>query len=711
MVKKSDLLRSLKEDLRASDRLRQEWFNKIHEWRNETSGKPYGNEVKGKSKIVSQDIRKQLEWMLPTLADPFLSTPDIIKCNPVTFEDVLAARQNELILNTQFCRKFPRYNFLMKALKVLATEGTLVVQTGWDYEDEEVDTMVETVGSHPLTGEDTIVMSKEKVTRIKKNQPTAVVCRNEDIYLDPTCMDNMDKCQFVIHRYETDLSTLKADGRYKNLDKVAMEEGAKYDYGFIQQDHTFFKFSDKARKKMLVYEYWGNYDIDEDGFAEPIVCAWIGNTIIRLQSNPYPDKKPPFIVVPFNAVPFQMHGDSLASIIGDNQKVKTAIIRGIIDNMAQSNNAQVGMRKGALDMANRKKFLEGKNFEYNGTPNDFWQGSYNAIPSSVFDILTVMNNEIESQTGVKSFSGGITGSSLGSTATGARGALDATATRRISLVRNIAENLIKPLMRKWMAYNSEFLEEEEIVRITNDEFVPIRRDDLDGNIDIDISISTADDNAAKSQELSFLLQTMGPNQDFEINKMIMAEIARLSRMPELEKQIRAHQPQKDPAEEQAKQLEMAKLQLELELMKADIADKNARAGENVIDAEVKKAKMQVEMAKARKLGSEADGLDLDFLVKNESGIGNDTKDQDKYAHEMNMKMMDRQHKLEDASMNREHDMNKFMMDKQFKDQEAEKNREHELMKLSAERTHQVQDDDVAREHELEKLNRQKRGDK
>ena len=668
MIKKSELLNRFKDDLKAADRLRQEWFNKIQEFRSQTAGLPYGNEVKGKSRIVSLDIKKQLEWMLPTLADPFLSTSDVIKCNPVTYEDVLAARQNELLLNTQFCRKFPRYNFMMKALKVLATEGTLVVQTGWDYEDEEVETMVEAVVAHPETGEEVIAMTKEKVTKVRKNQPTATVCRNEDIYLDPTCMDDMSKAQFVIHRYETDLSTLKSDGRYKNLDKVADQEGHKYDYGYLQQDHTYFKFQDQARKKMVVYEYWGNYDIDEDGIAEPIVCAWIGNTIVRLQSNPYPDQRPPFIVVPFNAVPFQLHGESLASVIGDNQKVKTAIIRGVIDNMAQSKNGQVGMRKGALDIANRKKFLEGKNFEYNGTPNDFWQGSYNQIPSSAFDVLTIMNNEIESQTGVKSFSGGITGSALGSTATGARGALDATATRRISLVRNVAENLIKPLMRKWMAYNYAFLEEEEIVRITNAEFVPIRRDDLDGNIDIDITISTAEDNSAKAQELSFLLQTMGPNQDFEINKLLMGQIAKLSRMPDLEKQIMNHQQQPDPMEQQAKQLEMQKIMLELEMMQAEIKDKLARAGENTVDMKVKEAKMQVEMAKARKLGSEADGIDLAFLMKNE-GVDTQAKQDEENAKYMRT----RQAQVEDREQGRLHDLDKMALKSMF-DIEKEKSK-------------------------------------
>ena len=616
-INKSELLNKLKSDMKAADILRLEWFNKISDYGNQTFGRPYGNEIKGKSQIVSQDIRKQLEWMIPSLADPFLSSPDIIKCNPITWEDVPSARQNELLLNTQFCRKFPRYNFLMKSLKVLAMEGTLVVQTGWDYEDEEVEEMMETVVIDPESGEEMIIMAKQKVTKVKKNQPTAVVCRNEDIYIDPTCMDNMDKCQFVIHRYETDLSSLRADGRYKNLDQVEKHEGQVRDNGYYPQDHTYFTFEDKARKKMVMYEYWGNYDVNEDGIAEPIVCSWIGNTVVRLQSNPYPDKKPPFIVVPFNAVPFQIYGDSLASVIGDNQKVKTAIIRGVIDNMAQSNNGQVGMKKGSLDIANRKKFLQGNNFEYNGDKGDFWQGSYNQIPGSAFDVMTLMNNEIESQTGVKSFSGGITGNSLGSSATGARGALDATATRRISLVRNIAENLIKPLMRKWMSYNAEFLEAEEIVRITNEEFIPIKRDDLTGNIDIDISISTAEDNNAKSQELSFLLQTLGNTMPFEMTQMIIAEIAKLSRMPDLEKRIRDFKQEPDPAAQQMQQAEMERLALENQKLQSEIARNNARAGEDEIDIQLKMQKAQVEAAKARKLGSEADMTDLDFLLKND----------------------------------------------------------------------------------------------
>jgi hypothetical protein len=635
-VDKAKLLQSLKADLTNATPSKKTWDMKRKEWLNQHNGEKYGNEEAGKSAIVSRDIKKQSEWQHASIIDPFVSSTNIVKCYPITAEDALSARQNELLLNTQFCRKFDRYNFMAKAVKVLDREGTAIIQTGWDYQDEKVMTVVEAVAVDEY-GNQIIVEQEVEETVVIKNQPTAKVCRNEDIYIDPTCEDDMDKCQFVIYRYETDISTLKKDGRYKNLGRVAQSLGqTSYDYDYRPEDGTRFQFKDDPRRKVIVHEYWGNYDVNEDGIAEPIVCAWVNDTIIRLQDNPYPDGKPPFIVVPFNAVPFQVFGEANAELIGDNQKIKTAVLRGMIDNMAQSNNGQVGIRKGALDPVNRKKYMSGKPFEFNGTRDDFWQGSFNPLPSSAFDMLGLMNNEIESLTGVKSFSGGINGNSLGASATGARGAMDATSVRRMNIVRNIAENLVKPLLRKWMAYNAEFLEDEEVVRVTNEEFVPVRKDDLSGKVDIDLAISTAEDDAAKTQQMSFLLQTLGSNLDPEITKELMAQILELSRMPDQAMKLRNYQPQPDPMLEQMKQLELVKLQMEIEKIKADVADKYARAEENGIDAQLKQQKVQVEAAKARNLNSSADLADLEFLER-DSGTSIRDKMEEleaKHRHEM-----------------------------------------------------------------------------
>jgi hypothetical protein len=614
-VDKSKILTSLKRDLKQAETLKKITDAQVAGWRAEYDGKPYGNEVAGKSRIVSSDIKKQSEWSIPSLVDPFVSSPDIVKCSPITAEDTESARQNELLLNTQFCRKFDRYNFMMKSIKLLEREGTLVVQTGWEYEDEVVTVEAETVEVDEY-GNEYITTSEIEETIVKKNQPTARICRMEDIYIDPTCEDDMDKCQFVIYRYETDISTLRKDGRYKNLDRVAKSLGSSsHDGDYRPEDDTRFQFADEARKKLMVFEYWGNYDVNEDGEAEAIVCAWVGNTIIRLEDNPYPDGKPPFLVVPFRAVPFQMHGEANAALIGDNQKVKTAIVRGIIDNMAQSNNGQLGIKKGALDISNRKKMLAGQNFEFNSTPGDFWQGSYNPIPSSAFDMIGLMNNEIESLTGVKSFSGGISGNSIGSTATSARGAMDAQTVRRMNIVRNIAENLVKPLLRKWMVYNAEFLEEEEVVRITNSEFVPVRKDDLSGRVDVDLTVETSEENNARAQQLSFLLQTLGNNVDPAITQELMAQILDLSRMPDQAEKIRTYKPEPDPMEQQIKQLQLENMVLENQKLKSEIQRNTSIANENDIDRQVKLARAARDEAQTRLIHSNADFRDLEFLSK------------------------------------------------------------------------------------------------
>ena len=623
-VNKQQLLNALKADFNAAKELRSELDAKIRKWKSEYNSEPYGNEVEGRSKLVSRDIKKQSEWLLPGLLEPFVSTPDIIKASPVTPEDAQAAPKIEVLLNTQFCRQFNRYNFMTKALKVLDQEGTVVVRTGWEVEEKTVEVMEEREVPNPDLQQAVFLVQqgrldpnvlqqipqtvKQQVKVMKKkavkNQPTAMVCRNEDIFLDPTCQDNMDNCQFVIYRYESDMTTLKKAGIYKNLDFIDLKDNINGDY--TTPDNTNFKFKDNPRKKILVYEYWGNYDINGDGLAEPIVCTWVDDVIIRLQDNPFPDKKPPFIVLPFSFTPFSLYGEPNAELLSDVQKIKTAIYRGFIDNMALSNNGQKGIRKGALDYSNKKRFLNGQNFEFNGTPNDFYDGTFNELPGSIFNVLTLMNNEAESITGVASFNTGLNGNSLGSTATSIRGAIDSATNRRLNLVRNISENLVKPLLRKWLAYDAEFLDEETQFRITNDEFLYLKKDDLGANIDIDLTISTSDDNQAKAQELAYMLQTIGPSEDPGIRKIIMTEIARLYRMPQLAYMISSYEPQPDPVTEQMRQLQVAMLQ-------AQVNNEQSKADENSVDRELKGAKVQTELAKAKNLSASADKTDLDYI--------------------------------------------------------------------------------------------------
>ena len=377
-------------------------------------------------------------------------------------------------------------------------------------------------------------------------------------------------------------------------------------YYYTAYDDSF-SFKDKSRQKLLIYEYWGYYDINGDGINEPIVAAWINDVLIRLEDNPYPDKKLPFIVTPFIPIPFKIHGESNAELLDDIQKIKTAIYRGFIDNMALSKKKKKGIRKGALDAVNLKKFLAGENFQFNTSPNDFYDGHFNELPGSAFNMLQLLSNEAESITGIKSFNQGLNSNSLGGTATSAQGVLSSAATRRTNIVRNIAENLVKPLLRKWLAYDAEFLDEENQIRITNDEFIWLQRDDLGANIDIELNISTSDDNQSKASELAFILQTTAQSLPFELTKTILVKLANLYRLPDLAKAIETYeQPQPDPMQEQMQQLQ-------LQAMQAEVGLTESKAQKNMAEIPLKEAKTNTEMAKAENISSKTDKQDLDYI--------------------------------------------------------------------------------------------------
>ena len=260
---------------------------------------------------------------------------------------------------------------------------------------------------------------------------------------------------------------------------------------------------------------------------------------------------------------------------------------------------------------------------------------YPEIPRSAVEVLNMQNNDAESLTGVKAFSQGIAGQALGATATGIRSALDATSKRELGILRRLSNGL-NQIGRKIISMNAEFLEDEEIIRITNEEFIAINRNDLGGKYDIKLNISTAEADEQKASELAFMLQTMGNTMPPEMSYMILADIAKLRKMPDLAKRISEYQPQPDPMAEQMHQLEM-------QMLEAKIRNETAKGAENEVDIGLKTAKTATEQAKARSMHSGSDLSDLDFVEK-ESGVGN-ARDQEandkKHAQNMESKEHDR----------------------------------------------------------------------
>jgi len=637
--KKEPTIQDLKRDLRVASGYHDEQITKIDKWDAllNVTGEAQPPKVKGRSSVQPKLIRRQAEWRYPALTEPFLSSDKLFQINPVTFEDREAAKQNELVLNWQFRTKINRIKFIDEFVRSTVDEGTSIVQVGWlrqttteteltpiwdhyEVDDpqvaEQLQQAVQLKQANPrifdesadeaikaavalfereglVTMAQQVGMQEMEVEKVLENRPTITVLDPRNVYIDPTCNGDIKNALFVIVAFETNRAELqKSTDIYSNLDQVNWDTATTSltaTYG--KNNYGEFNFQDSARKKVIAYEYWGFNDINGDGNLVPIVTTWIDDTIIRMEENPFPDGKLPFVLTQYTPVKREVYGDSDAALLEDNQRILGAVTRGVVDLLGRAANAQLGLAKGLLDPLNRRKFDSAQTYEFNPNMNPatgMIEHKYPEIPQSALALLNMQNSEAEALTGVKSFSGGLSSQAYGNVATGIRGMLDAASKREMSILRRLAQS-VTAIGEKIVGMNSVFLSDKEVIRVTNKQFVEVKREDLKGNFDLQVDITTAEVNDAKVQDLGFLLQTIGPNMDPDISKIILAEIANLKNMPDLAERIKTFQPEPDPMAQQMQQLELAKLQSEIEF-------NNARAEKYRTSAQVDQVEANLEMS-------------------------------------------------------------------------------------------------------------------
>lgn len=636
--KKEPSIQLLKGDLESAKPAHDAIMAQIREWNDlmEVKGKAKPPKVKGRSQVQPRLVRRQAEWRYAPLSEPFLSSNKLFKVTPVTFEDELAARQNELVLNYQFRTQLNKVKLVDDYVHSVVDDGTGIARIGWERKTVKIKTETPVFQLYPIenqeqadvlqqalqlqaenpreydetmpedikeavnyfneTGEATYAIqtgvTEVEVEKALVNRPTVEMLNPNNVVIDPSCNGDLDKALYAVISFETCKADLmKNKDRYHNLDKIDWESSSP----ITDPDHESktpgdFQFKDALRKKVVAYEYWGFYDINDDGSLEPIVATWIGSTLIRMEKNPFPDGKLPLVVVPYMPRKRELYGEADAELLGDNQAILGATMRGMIDLLGRSANGQRGYPKGMLDTLNRRRYDDGQDYEYNpmqGNPSQaIMEHKFPELPQSAIVMTQMQNQEAEALTGVKAFSGGVTGEAYGDVAAGIRGVLDAASKREMAILRRLAKGMAD-IGTKICAMNAVFLSEKEVVRITNEQYVEINREDLKGNFDIEVDINTAEIDNQKSQDLSFMVQTLGNTVDQTITLSLVAKIAELKRMPDLAHELRTWKPQPDPMEEQLKQLAIQKAQLENEELKSKIALNNAKAKEATSSGDLK----------------------------------------------------------------------------------------------------------------------------
>ena len=660
----------LSKDRIEADTMHSAFLTKLDEYREARRG---GKEIvtrTNRSTVRPLLVRKQNERKYPSLEEPFLSTADLFTIRPRTAEDQKAAQQNSLMLNYYWATKVDKVALIGEIVRRVVDEGTVIVKTGWHSKTEEYkETEKQPIFGTPEesyeiiqgliqagkispeegqalveTGEQMPVGFKEvevTKTRLVENHPTYEVCANENIIVDPTCEGDLSKAQFVIHEYETDYATLKAQewepktetGMYKNLADIDFDSDNK-DYvnnanSEAKDKSTNFTFSDKARKKVKVSEYWGYWDIEGDGKTVSIVATWINEVMVRLEKNPFAHGELPFSSTTYMPRAKEFHGEPDAALLIENQESIGKMTRAYHDITTTKAIGQK-LTRGDLFSTPTEWDLYERGNDARTTPgvdprSGIYQMNVESIDPAVFQVIQMQQQDAAELTGGSDSTGGYAAGSVA----GMKSTMSATARRDASILRRISTELLQHMARLTVVNTQAYASEEETVRITSTEFVTVRRDDLQGEFDLIIDVSTPESDAQKAQQLTMLLQTNNANMDPNLSAILLGKIMRLWKMPDTAKQVEEFKPEPNPQQEALVKLQIENATLENAMLKAQMAkiakgmeesdgkmkERESRAIENQIDQYMKAAKAEELKAKAEKLKAETDVIDQGFLHK------------------------------------------------------------------------------------------------
>ena len=548
-----------------------------------------GNETEkdgGRSRIVSSDVMDTVEWMMPSFMKAFAGGKDSIGVEPQGSEDIEKAEKNKKLLNWQFTNRCKGFLVLYELIKAALVYGTSYAKVTWREDfvrkgfhlPEVIEPQMETLMRDQSIEEITAGGVEEipqgmppgidpnsmgygwpppqiemmRVYRDVRGErrivtysgPKVDVIPPEEMLIDPEAK-SLDEALFVIHRVKRTISYLREkekEGVYSGIAEVVRhtssdealrnsEESTRY---ATAGDATMFSNTGEqeqiARRKVEVYEWWGLLDTKGDGIAEPYLVVVAGDTIIRMERNPYAHGLPPFIELRPILDLFRFHGIGIAELVGEFQQTKTALMRQMLDNLSFQNNQMWEVDENAgVDIQSLINPRPGGVVFTNFLGKGFREITPQPLGSAPLQMMEFIQTQLEQRSGVTRYNQGLDARSLNKTATGISAIMNASA-QRIQLIAQIMSDSIRRLYKMMLELNQQFIDQEMVVRIFN-EALEISPDDLAGNFDVQVDIggATGKEETRVEQMLSILqyvtlliqIGVMSPQNVHEAVKKIM----------------------------------------------------------------------------------------------------------------------------------------------------------------------------------------------
>ncbi len=341
--------------------------------------RPYGDEMEGRSSVVTSDVQDHVEQAMPTLTEIFLDNEDYWKFDPTDEMTDDAAEDATEAVNDVIYRQNRGWKVVHDALKASLMFKNGYIKVGWEEGEngKEVDLQWQTgeqvvrlnadpdveivdieyaeEGFEDVDPRETFLMDAHYDLRIKRDMPGKVKlwgCPYEEI-LHPQNLVDFQDADCVIHRYLEDRSTLIEEGHDpETIYRLPAYTELDYQSDRVkrfqpEKQRGQIQTSDKATQKVQIYECYLRADFDGDGVAEYGLVLAAGNGSAQ-EILPDPDTgdewvpvlEHPFVDVASIALPYKHLGRCMSDLLIQTQRKKSSIQRIIQDNAYQINNGR-----------------------------------------------------------------------------------------------------------------------------------------------------------------------------------------------------------------------------------------------------------------------------------------------------------------------------------------------------------------------------------
>lgn len=606
----------------------------------------------GRSGIVATKVRDVIRSIKPSLMRVFLQTDRAVEFIPSGPEHVQFAEQATKYINYKF-EEMKGYKALADVIHDALLKKNGIIKAYYDptvkgeiytfnnLNDMEFTAIVNDDGVEVIEHVTTMAieldmqgleveMPRHDLKVMKKSEMGDLKLESvppEEFFVDASAR-SLEDAYAVCHRTEMRVGDLVEMGY---AFEEVVELGSHDDSGSFDDIEDFERKgyhdlhddedSDLSMRKVTVTELYMKMDIDGTGVPQLYRFLCGGGKYTILDMDEYGHM--PFAVFEVDPEPHTFYGTSIADLICNDQDSSTAMIRGVLDNIALTNNPRTEIVDGAVNIDDLL------NNEVGGIVRTKQQGAITplAVPfvaGQTLQAIQYYDQEIESKTGISKASLGLNPDALqANTATAVMATMQGAASQIEIMARNLAEGGVTQLFKLLLKLVVENCDEETIMRVSGNNYEPIDPRSWDKKMDVSVNVGLGtgqeeQKQAALMQALQMqmqIFQAYGVDNQMVSMTNIRNTLADMLAMNGLRNSNRYFK----PMDEQTEQMIIAQQQQQAQQQQPQMSQQEAFLQAEQIKAQAKAqgdmAKMQLEAQKAMAADDlKRDELDQQLLV-------------------------------------------------------------------------------------------------